>query len=223
MAKPYEREKACTLRKQGKSIKEIALEVGVSSSTASRWVREIKLTKQQIDHLKQQQKQWDSQNKGAQQNKNNAYSRRLEYQKEGRLKARKMDILHMQGCMLYWAEGTKDRNRLEFVNSDVNMMKLFIYFLRSSLDISDSQIQVRIHCHANLQEQISEIEEFWSRELNLPLENFGKVQIKNGSASRKNRLKYGICGLRVENTKHVQQIFGAIQEYGGFDNPDWLF
>jgi hypothetical protein len=33
----------------------------------------------------------------------------------------------------------------------------------------------------------------------------------------------GICSIRVENTNYVLHIFGAIQEYGGFNNPDWLF
>lgn len=223
VAKPEERESARKLRRQGKSIKDIAREVDVSSSTVSRWVRDIKLTDLQLSNLKQQQKQWKYQNKGAQRNKNNAQSRRLKYQNEGRLKAKEADILHMQGCMLYWAEGAKDRNRLEFVNSDVNMIELFIDFLRISLKIPDSQIHARIHCHSDNPEDISNIQEYWSDILKLPLENFGKVQIKNGSKSRKNRLEYGVCGLRVESTSYVQHIFGAIQEYGGFDNPDWLF
>ena len=30
------------------------------------------------------------------------------------------------------------------------------------------------------------------------------------------------CRLRLHSTRVVQHIFGAIQEYGGFDEPRWL-
>lgn len=223
MAKPLEKQKARTLRSQGKSIKSIAKEIGVSPSTVSRWVKDIQLSETQLDYLKQSQKQWASQNKGAQQNKECALLTRQKFQKTGRIKAREMDFLHMQGCMLYWAEGSKDKNRVEFVNSDVNMMKLFIKFLRKCLSIKDENISLRVTCHSDKVEEIEEIKTFWSCELALPIQNFGKTQLKKGSKSRKNRLKYGVCTIRIDSTEIAQHIFGAIQEYGGFDNPDWLF
>jgi len=223
MAKPEARKKARELRTQGKSIKAIASEVDVSTSTVSRWVRDIKLSESQLEHLSEQKKQWGSQNKGAQNNKAKAKQQRLQYQQEGRKQAQKRDWLHMQGCMLYWAEGAKERNRLEFVNSDVHMMKLFMKFMRNSLNINDADIVVRIHCHDTEVNRIHEIENYWSKTLNIPLENFGKTQIKQGTSSRKNRLTNGICTLRVDNTKLVHHVFGAIQEYGDFDNPDWIF
>jgi hypothetical protein len=37
-----------------------------------------------------------------------------------------------------------------------------------------------------------------------------------------NRLPYGTCRLMVHSTQVVQHIYGAIQEYGGFDRPEWL-
>lgn len=223
MAKPLEKQQARKLRQQGKSIKVIAKIIGVSTSTVSRWVNDIELSHEQKNSLAQSQKQWASQNKGAQKNRKNAENLRLTYQNEGRRKAREMNYLHMQGCMLYWAEGSKDKNRLEFVNSDKNMMKLFITFLRSCLHVSNEQITVRVHCHSDSSSKINEIKIFWSRLLEMPLENFAKTQVKKGSNSRKNHLEHGICALRVENTQAVQHIFGAIQEYGEFDNPDWLF
>jgi hypothetical protein len=32
----------------------------------------------------------------------------------------------------------------------------------------------------------------------------------------------GVCTIRVNSTRVVQHIFGAIQEYGGLDEPAWL-
>ena len=37
-----------------------------------------------------------------------------------------------------------------------------------------------------------------------------------------NKLPYGTCRLSVHSTAIVQHIYGAIQEYAGFDRPEWL-
>ncbi|MDX6388017.1 MAG: hypothetical protein QOD85_1819, partial [Gaiellaceae bacterium] len=39
---------------------------------------------------------------------------------------------------------------------------------------------------------------------------------------RKNKLPYGTCRVVVSKTTVVQSIFGAIQEYVGFDRESWL-
>jgi hypothetical protein len=39
---------------------------------------------------------------------------------------------------------------------------------------------------------------------------------------RRNRLPYGTCRLKVCDTRIVQSIFGAIQEYGGFEREEWV-
>ena len=38
----------------------------------------------------------------------------------------------------------------------------------------------------------------------------------------RNKLPYGVCTLKVHSTQAVQHIYGAIQEYAGFDQPAWL-
>ena len=39
---------------------------------------------------------------------------------------------------------------------------------------------------------------------------------------RLNRLPFGTCRLAVDSTAVVQHIYGAIQEYGGFERPAWI-
>ena len=43
--------------------------------------------------------------------------------------------------MLYWAEGTKYRQRLCFVNADVRMMQLFIRFVRQCYAVPDERMR----------------------------------------------------------------------------------
>jgi len=217
------RDEARSLRQQGMSVREIAKVLNISLSTASIWVRDITLSEDQVEKLKANQRLYGAQNAGAASNRENGRKRRTLYQEDGKIKAREMRPLHMMGCMLYWAEGAKSRNRIYFANSDPNMHKLFIRFLREELNVSDSEITIYIHCHTSDPEKMHEIEDFWLNCLNLARSNHRKTYIKKGSEIQHSILEHGVCGVGVYRTDLVQHIFGAIQEYGGFDNPDWLF
>jgi hypothetical protein len=48
------------------------------------------------------------------------------------------------------------------------------------------------------------------------------VYSKYSQKKRQGRLPYGTVRVCVHSTEIVQQIFGAIQEYGGFERPEWL-
>ena len=39
---------------------------------------------------------------------------------------------------------------------------------------------------------------------------------------RTNTLPYGTCRIIVHDTAILQHIYGAIQEYAGFERPEWL-
>lgn len=177
--KPWERAQARELRKAGVPIKRIAAALGVSPSSVLYWTRDIQLTAKQ--------RQWNLRGPSGPQNPERVAQRaaawrrrcqrkRLEYQREGRALAREQDPLHMAGCMLYWAEGSKSRNQVHFANSDLNMVRFFCDFLRTSLGVRNED-----------------------------------------------RLPYGVCSVRLlKSTRLVQHIFGAIQEYAGFEEPRWL-
>jgi len=215
------REKARQLRREGVTVTQIASELGVSKGSVSNWVRNIQLTEEQKATIKKDQYCWGQQNKGAQTNRENARKQRALYQEQGRIKAQEGDQLHLIGCMLYWAEGAKTkRNAIHFANSDPHMIGLFVRFLRESLHIPDDMFRLQIHCHDA--DDIERIEQYWVELLQLSPSCLHKTQIKKGSDTRKNRLENGVCAVVVNSSKYTQHIFGAIQEYGGFENPAWL-
>ncbi len=222
-AKRSLRDKARELRAQGMSVRDIAAALGVSTSSASLWVRNIELSAEQKAALKANQRRWGGQNVGAQVNRGKAREMRIAYQEAGRKKAREGSQLHLIGCMLYWAEGAKARNGIYFANSDPQMLLLFVRFLREELKVAASQIKLLIHCHSDDLNEIQRIERYWLTLFDLPITALSKTQVKKGSDTRRNILENGVCSVRVYNTELAQHIFGAIQEYGGFDNPDWLF
>jgi hypothetical protein len=101
-------------------------------------------------------------------------------------------------------------------------MRYFMRFLREELDLHDMAIKINIHCHTEDADEQQRILNSWLRTLSLPESAAGNIYVKEGTESRRNRLVNGVCGIRVESTELVQHIYGAIQEYGGFDNPNWL-
>jgi predicted transcriptional regulator len=225
--KTYERDEARRLRReQGMSVKEICRTLGVAKSSVSVWVRDIELTEEQQKVLTLRRPFAPGAHKGAITNRNKGLEQRRQYQEQGRIKARERDPLHMAGCMLYWAEGSKSKSMLEFPNSDADMMVFYIKFLRESLQINDTEITVRIACYLGNGISVEEIEDYWLNLLSLPESSLRKtlINVQPRSSQQKDRkLKYGMCKLSVYRTQSVQHVFGAIQEYVGIDKPKWLF
>ncbi len=222
-AKREQREAARQMRMDGVSVRDIAQALGVSKSSVSQWVRDIELTEAQVVKLKENQHRYGAQNKGARINLEKAREQRIAFQTAGCERAKAGSRLHLTGCMLYWAEGAKARNGVYFANSDPHMMLLFMRFLREEMAVANSDIKLLIHCHSHDRDEIARIERYWLDLLQLAPEALSKTQIKKGSDTRKNIIKNGICSIRVYKTELTHHIYGAIQEYGGFDNPDWLF
>jgi hypothetical protein len=217
------KDEARSLRLQGKSVGEIAKITGASKSSVSLWVRDIELTEDQKQVLRAQQHHWNGQSAGAEANRAKGLRLRQTYQEDGRQKAKEHSPLHLIGCMLYWAEGAKAKNGIYFVNADPNMMVLFARFLREEMNVIDTDIVIYIHAHTQDTDEIKRIEGYWIELLNLPPTCLRKTLYKKGSNTRHNVLRNGVCSLRVYKNELAQHIFGAIQEYGGFENPDWLF
>lgn len=128
----------------------------------------------------------------------------------------------MAGCMLYWAEGRKSRNTVSFANSDVNMLRLFVMFLKKCHQVKATEITMRVNCHLDHGLSLNKIEDWWLKKLGLPVTSLRKGTVVVKPGLRTTRLKYGVCTIDVNKTEIVQSIFGAIQEYGGFQDDGWL-
>ncbi len=128
--------------------------------------------------------------------------------------------------MLYWAEGSKSRNAVQFVNSDPAMVAFFGRFLRTHFEIPDEGFRVACNLFADHAGRQRAIEHFWLDTLSLPPSCLRKstvnVYSKYSKKKRLNRLPYGTIRVCVHSTSVVQSIYGSIQEYGGFERPEWL-
>lgn len=209
--------------------KQIAARLDVSPSSAYAWTKDIELTEEQRlanlrgprgphnpEHIRRRARAWAAR----------CRDRRLGYQEEGRAAARAGDPLHRAGCMLYWAEGSKRRNAVQFTNSDPHMLVFFRRFLVMALETEPAAIHLSINVYTNNGMTIEQIERYWLDLLELP-DSSARHHIQNhmptsSSGRAKNKLPYGVARLSVHQTRLVQHIYGAIQEYAGFEEPRWV-
>ena len=111
--------------------------------------------------------------------------------------------------MLYWAEGSKYDGvcGLQFVNTDPLLMKFFLSLLRKCYNIDEKKLRIRIHFH--YYHKIKKVKQFWSKNLNIPLSQFGKVYIKKRSKTKKFRKNFaGICFVYYGDSKIRKEILG---------------
>ena len=224
-----EHEEARKLRRKGIPYKRIASQLGVSVGSAFAWTHDIELTPEQKRHnlrgprgphnperIRRAAATWSDRCRRA----------RARCQEDGRAAARESDLLHHAGCMLYWAEGAKVRNTIKFSNSDPQMVLLFRKFLTDALAVEFDEIVMTLNVYTNNGMTIEEIERYWLELLSLPDTAVRKHTLNHmptsSSGQAKNKLPYGVCTLRVGSTWLLQHIYGAIQEYAGFEEPAWL-
>jgi hypothetical protein len=218
---PGTSERARRLRADGWSVRAIARELKIAQSTASLWVRDVPLSDEQRRRLDQLS---DRQRAGNAARARRAREARLDAQQLGRTIARIDEPLHRTGCMLYWAEGSKSRNQVVFVNSDVHMMRVFLEFLHQCCGVPDDSIALSINCHLGNGVTAREIERWWLERLDLPDTCLRKAIVNRPSRASKRvhrPLIYGTARLVVSSTRIVQSIYGAIQEYAGLERPEW--
>ena len=108
MAKSRQKIKARQLRKQGRSIKEIAKLLNISKGSASIWCRDIELTKRQTEALYQNMLKgnYAGRIKGARMQKERKEKKIRYYIEKGLKEISKLNKreLFIAGLALYWGE-----------------------------------------------------------------------------------------------------------------------
>ena len=231
--KNTEKIEAIRLRKEeGLSLRKIAEKLQVSKGSVSLWVRNIELTEDQKIKLHRLELiNWSHIDKAIKINIEKHKSKREEYQKKGQKKLEELSgfekELYIAGCMLYWAEGFKknNKNSVSFSNSDLNMLLLFISFLKIIFKVQNSEISLCIHCYNDMQ-NVAEIEDYWIKNLKLDKTCLRKTMINKVSSYSQNKkcgmLRWGTVRVTISNTEILQQIYGAIQKFANFENNEWL-
>lgn len=195
------------LRHLGLSYGEIMELVPVKKSTLATWCREVRLTTDQIEAIRQRR----AQEPGIPRDTN---WRRREEIEQLRSIARELaleladDPFWIAGLVLYWAEGTKGRNRVSMANADPRALRLFIRWLRTYVD-PGATFTIHLHLHEGNDEGAAK--RYWRCETGLDHANFYKTFIKpRGTGHRKNHLPHGICTVRM---RRASDSWNVIMEW----------
>ena len=112
--------------------------------------------------------------------------------------------LNSVGTILYWCEGSKrDRDcRVEFVNSDPTMIRVFMRYLRTK-GIEEKRVRARLSLHG--QDDARECQEYWKAITSLGDANFLKPSLRKTSPSR-TLLPHGTITIRYNSIALLRQI-----------------
>lgn len=202
------------------STPKIAKELKVSKSAVFGWVKNVEITQEQRNELFKNKNKNSNWRIGVDKHVQVCKDKRLLYQDLGKKEIKVDTWEHAAGCMLFWAEGAKNKNQLQFTNTDVNMLKFFVNFLKKFYNITNDQIALSFQYH---DQDINELFDYWIKELEIEGCRKTKPYCKLNHTSKKNtKHKYGIVKLQLSNTELVNKIWGSIQAYLKFNEPNIL-
>ena len=114
-----------------------------------------------------------------------------------------MDI-NAVGTIMYWCEGSKRERdyRVEFVNSDPVMIRIFMKYLRAR-GIEESRIRARVSLHE--QDSVTEYQAYWKEVASLDDSNFLAASIRR-TRTTKALLPHGTLTIRYNSMALLKQI-----------------
>jgi hypothetical protein len=114
--------------------------------------------------------------------------------------------------MLYWAEGARSGNTVDFANSDSQMIKIFLRFLREICGIAENRL--RIYLYAFSDQNIIVLKKYWSKITQVPESKFIKPYIRKVNSRLKDRrMPYGLIHIRYNDKRLLECIKGWLNEY----------
>lgn len=176
------KEEAIQLRKKGTSIKTIEVRLGIARSTLSGWLRSIQLTDEQKEKLKKNHENalvharvkavlWHNQQKAI----------RLKLAEENamqtlnQLNLKDAAVLDLALAFLYLGEGAKTSDSTLLGNSNPIILNFFIAVLVKNYNLKIEKISCFLHLRAD--QDPDELKQYWSKVLEIPLQNFKKASI----------------------------------------------
>lgn len=179
MAKFFQKIKARELRKNGFSIKDIAKKLLVSSSSASLWCRDIRLSEAQLKKIfkTKSKKILAGRMKGAlfqKARKQNAI--KLAIIEAGKLKKLNRDQFFIAGLALYLAEGSKKMGRVQFTNSDPRVINFMLNWFKKFFSVTKNNIKCSILINQIHKERDGKIKTFWRRYLGIKPDKFNSIR-----------------------------------------------
>lgn len=212
MSKTLMRQKAIELRLEGKSFGQIKTVLNVSKSSLSIWLKNYPLSEKQLKALiKPNPIRYEKMRKTKALKKQKRLDEVYEKMsvKISKLSDRELFVV---GLFLYWGEGTKSSESiLAFTNTDPDMVKFFVKWL-NLFGIDNKKMKARLHLYTDMNVEKETL--FWSKYLNIKIDNFNKPQIKKSKLSDityKHGFGHGTCSVSYGNIHLYEQVMMGLK------------
>ncbi|WP_206507475.1 hypothetical protein [Streptomyces chrestomyceticus] len=210
-AKDDLRARARELRGRGMTYDAIQVELGVSKSSISLWVRDMprppRRTREQASAIGK--RGWEE----------TLRRRDEERQRTKRVAADEIGAmgdrdLFLVGVGLYWSEGSKSKphnpqERVTFINSDPGMIQVFVAWL-SLLGVAPEHMQFRVQIHESA--DIGAAERYWADLVGVDVTSLARTTLKrhNPKTVRKN-VGEGYHGCLVVRVRQSADLYRRIE------------
>lgn len=160
------RQEARRLRLEGWSLNEISAKLGPPKNTLTLWVRDIKLTAEQRARLLEKERVAIGENRvlAAAVNRQARLDRIALQQRKAEAflntSTDKDRINHVAAAMLYLGEGAKGESSFQFANSNPQIIRYWMYLLRTNFDIDEAKFRLRVLYRAD--QDVAELQQYWS-------------------------------------------------------------
>lgn len=186
------------LRGMGWSLPEIKSKVGVGYGTVHRYIKNVPI-------LPEYEKEWLGKRGGSLKRKKILEKKAKEEASQAIvLLSRKEKIVFMSA--LYWGEGNKKDFNL--INSDPDLIKIFVKGLRDLFGVSSDRFKISIRIYEDL-DKIKCLN-FWSNITKVPVRKFISVDVIKGK--KKGKLSHGMCRVRIEKGGNLLKYMLAIRD-----------
>ncbi len=196
-------QRARELRAGGRTLLDIATELGVSKSSVSLWVRDVPFIPSKRRYgprvrpnvlMVRKQEEID---------------RLLAEGKEriGQVSEREFLIA---GAALYAGEGGKTDREVCFANSDPRMHVLFLGWLRHFFEIDEARLRLRLYIHDGL--DVLAAGEYWAELLDIPTSQHTKPYLAAADPTRRtNRHENGCPKVTYSCAKTHREVMGLVE------------
>ena len=121
-------------------------------------------------------------------------------------------ILKIAGIMLYWGEGAKKNSHsVDFANSDPDMIRVFLKFLRNIYQINETRLRVYLYTYNSM--PTTKLVTYWSDLTDIPPAQFSKPYIRSKSQLKHDKMQHGLIHIRYADIRLFNLIMNEITQF----------
>jgi transcriptional regulator with XRE-family HTH domain len=206
--KLQEKARARELRAQAWTMPEIAEHLGVSRSSVSLWTRDVP-----FDPSARRSARTDRRPRGS-----DHPGRRRKLEEIAASDAAGREVLAslterellIAGVALYAGEGAKTDGCVSMANTDPELLRLFVTWLRRCFEVDEQRLRCRVYLHEGL--DLKAAEGHWSEVVGVPLDRFGKPYRAVADTARTTvKRVYGCATVTYACSATHRQVMGLVR------------